>query len=290
MNKVWMTVALLTLAACAGTPPAEAPYLLKESARLNKLGGKAHTRGDHLRALDLSRAAYRGALAIDRIDEAVDELINQGVLLRKLDRRDEAIDVVTRGWGMIEDDRAMGYKTSADMSYDDEEIRLAILGGDLSLDVGKVDQAPIWIERGERACRRSACTSGGAFVNLRARAKWDEGAKEEAVALGREALSVNRKNKNRLEEGHSLRLLGRWEDDPAVASKHFRAALVIDRALAIPTLIIDDLIGVGTSLQRQGKEGQAKRYFTRARAIAGSIDDEKRKSRCDTLLGLTSAP
>ncbi|MBF0170420.1 MAG: hypothetical protein HQK87_04920 [Nitrospinae bacterium] len=283
----WSFLTALTLSACAATLPSQ-PVEMKESARLNLKGGKAMTTGDYLRALDLSRAAGARALAIDRVDEAVDELINQGVILRRLDRRKEALEAVETGWRLIADDRAMDYKDSDEMDYDDELVRLAILGADLALDAGDVPGADRWLKGGAMAC--GGCDSAGAFLNLRARQKWLLDAPAEAVALAREGVAVNRQKGNRLEEGHSLRLLGRWEDDPAKARDHFMTALAIDRSLAVPSLIADDLVGVGESLRRLGKEDEARRYIVRARAIASATGDAKRISICDALLGSDSTP
>jgi len=100
---------------------------------------------------------------------------------------------------------------------------------------------------------------------------------EDAAQLGRQALDLARKHKQRGHEVYALRLLGEVaaRRDPAhvqEAEAHYRAALGLADELSMRPLIAHCHLGLGKLYRRTGKREQAQEHLTAATTMYREMD------------------
>jgi class 3 adenylate cyclase/tetratricopeptide (TPR) repeat protein len=100
---------------------------------------------------------------------------------------------------------------------------------------------------------------------------------EDAAQLGRQALDLARKHKQRGHEVYALRLLGEVaaRRDPAhvqEAEAHYRAALELAEELGMRPLVAHCHLGLGKLYRRTGKENQAREHLVTATTMYREMD------------------
>ena len=100
---------------------------------------------------------------------------------------------------------------------------------------------------------------------------------EDAAHLGRQALDLARKHKQRGHEVYALRLLGEVaaRRDPAhvqEAEAHYRAALELAEELGMRPLVAHCHLGLGKLYRRTGKENQAREHLVTATTMYREMD------------------
>ena len=100
---------------------------------------------------------------------------------------------------------------------------------------------------------------------------------EDAAQLGRQALDLARKHRQRGHEVYALRLLGEVaaRRDPAhvqEAEAHYRAALELAEELGMRPLVAHCHLGLGKLYRRTGKENQAREHLVTATTMYREMD------------------
>ncbi|HSD95614.1 MAG TPA: tetratricopeptide repeat protein [Sulfuricaulis sp.] len=258
---LFVTPAVLALAACAGNPPVLTEQQ-QDAIQFNQRGETAFRRGDYAQALQ----EYQGALAIHRSVENIagiaTELLNLSVVHRRLG--DKAAAQATLDQILM--DKSLAFSA-------DQKAEAAYRKASYYLDDGNEPEARSWVNKALEYCH--GCSAEGRLNNLLARMAL-AGYPQDAMNHARRALALNRNAGDKSEEANSLRLIA----DAAFQSGDFKAAqqsyddaLRLDKDTGAATKIALDLMGLGRSLARQGKRSEAIDYFQRAYSVSKGAGD-----------------
>jgi tetratricopeptide (TPR) repeat protein len=269
-------------AGCGGAarrPPAPAFRLQEEQARA---GGKAWAKGDLRAAIAAQERALLAARSVE--DE-------EGIALRVLD-----LAALRRAAGEPAEARAALEELLAEpppLPYPGRlRAEAARLAGLLALDAGDAAGGARWARKAVELCDAARCSRRGAMVNLEARASFLAGDREAAIRLARQALSLNREEKDDVERANSSRIVADARlalGDAAAAADAYADALSLDKKLGLEGKIVLDLVGLGRAAQRQGRGDEARGWYERARAAARAAGDEAGAAEADALLEGLSA-
>ena len=264
-------------AGCGGAarrPPAPAFRLQEEQARA---GGKAWAKGDLRAAIAAQERALLAARSVE--DE-------EGIALRVLD-----LAALRRSAGEPAEARAALEELLAEpppLPYPGRlRAEAARLAGLLALDAGDAAGGARWAQRAVELCDAARCSRRGAMVNLEARAAFLAGDREAAIRLARQALSLNRDEKDDVERANSSRIVADARlalGDAAAAADAYADALSLDKKLGLEGKIVLDLAGLGRAAQRQGRGDEARSWYERARAAARAAGDEAGAAEAEALL------
>lgn len=271
-------------AGCGGgaarRPPAPAQRLQEEQARA---GAKAWAKGDLQAAIAAQERALLAARSVE--DE-------EGIALRVLD-----LAALHRAAGEAGEASAALAELLAEpppLPYPGRlRSEAARLAGLLELDAGDAAGGARWAARALELCDAIGCDTRGAILNLQARAAHLGGDREGAIRIARAALTANREAGDDVERANSSRIvadaqlaLGR----PAAAAAAYADALELDKRLGLEPKIFLDLVGLGRSAQGQGRAGEARGWFQRARAAALAGGDEAGATEAAALLEALPPP
>lgn len=265
-----------TAGGCGGArrPPAPAFRAQEEQARAAR---KAWSKGD----LQAAIAAQERALLIARSVEDV-----EGIALRVLD-----IAALRRSAGEPAQARAALEELLAEpppLPYPGHlRAEAARLAGLLALDAGDAAAGARWASHALELCGAAKCADRGAMVNLQARAAFVAGDPGGALRLAHEAHSLNRDAEDDVERANSLRIVADAQlalDRAAAAAETYADALALDKRLGLESKIFLDLVGLGRAAQLQGRAGEARGWFGRARAVAAAAGREEDATEADALI------
>ncbi len=267
IDRVLMLVAFLAVG-CAGSRNAVPPVLREARERADD-GHDAFAEG----RLDEATLAYGEALSRYRsIDDPVGivrSLVNLAVVRHAAGAKGDAsdcLDVIDRYVATLSSEEAGG-------ELNELRAEAAWMRAYLELDAGRRGAAWQALEHGRSLDPPRGLL--GRFDNLEARLRLEEGDPGTALAVAGRAVRANRGSGERAEEADSHRLIGRAAlatGDPESAGEAFESALVIDRDLARPTKVADDLQGMADAARAMGDDNKASAYEERARLarLAGS--------------------
>jgi len=257
-----LTLGLVTVA-CASDPPQFSENRLS-AIQWNHQAREAFNQGEYRQAL----AGYRQALAVSRAIEDVDgvaiELINLATVFQQLGERDE----VRRALGEILAPSGLPFAPAhkAEAAY-----RIAYL----HVEAREIREAQGLLIQALDYCRSASCGISGRIHNLTARLLLGTEDHEQAWTQARKGLAVNQGNGDIAEQANSLRLLAdvaHAKSDHATAVHYYAQALSLDKRLGAARKIRLDLMGLGNSLARQGRQQEAEDYYRRARLVHEGID------------------
>lgn len=249
-----MLLMLLSLAACAGSPPPRLPAVKDFALLTDKQARRALRAGN----LNLARALYERSL---RLNQSLDDLegvakasINLASVYHGLQKDDEALRLLD---GLLSDERT---------PYPDDMRTLAAFRKAVILVGSNSKGATSAVEAAEKRCGRS-CASMPGLLNLKARMALMRKDYVAAEALASDA--AGNAGDNQQERANAYRHmaaaemgLGRTEQ----ALSHYQLALELDKRLGLPKRIAIDLAGVANTLEKLGKKEEAAAYARRAKA------------------------
>lgn len=261
--RIWLAVASIPLAifGCAGNPPA-VPEPQETAIQLNQRGQDAYRRGDYLEAL----AEYQQALSILRSVENVDgiatELMNLSVVYRQLGKLAEARSSLDE------------ILTTSGLTFSaTQQAEAAYRQASFYLDDGNETAARSWADKALQYCH--GCGVEGRLYNLKARMAL--AAKPlDAKSLARQAADVNSRSGDKAEAANSQRLIADaslMTGDFKTAQQYYDEALRLDKENGSASKIALDLMGLGRSLARQGRQMDAVDFFQRAYSVSEGSGD-----------------
>jgi len=260
---LFVTPAVLAIAACAGNPPVLTEQQ-QTAIQFNQRGEAAFRRGDYTQALQ----EYQGALSIHRSVENVagiaTELLNLSVVYRRLG--DKAAAQTALDHILTESSPAFSADQKAEAAY-----RKA----GYYLDDGNETEARSWLNKALEYCH--GCGAEGRLYNLMARMAL-AGQPQDAVNHARRALALNRNAGDKNEAANSLRLIADAAfklEDFKTAQQSYDDALRLDKDTGAAAKIALNLMGLGRSLARQGRRDEAMEYFQRAYSVSEGAGDTK---------------
>jgi tetratricopeptide (TPR) repeat protein len=260
---LFVTPAVLALAACAGKPPVLTEQQ-QDAIQFNQRGETAFRRGDYAQALQ----EYHGALAIHRSVENVagiaTELLNLSVVYRRLGDKAAAQTILDQ----ILMDKSLAFSA-------DQKAEAAYRKAGYYLDDGNEAEAQLWVNKALEYCH--GCGAEGRIYNLLARMALT-GRPQDAMNHARRALALNRSAGDKNEEANSLRLIADaafQSGDFKTAQQSYDDALRLDKDTGAATKIALDLMGLGRSIARQGQRAKAAEYFQRAYSVSEGARDAK---------------
>jgi tetratricopeptide (TPR) repeat protein len=252
-----LILASLMVAGCGSAPPPKTDAELRRERQIeqNDNGRRAASRGDLKRA-----AVYYGEAL--RLAEEMEDF--HGVAVNALN-----LAAVLQALGEVEPARHVLEKISGAPGRFESRFIADAAGrqAQLALQEGKLDLAEQWLAKAESACQPPACVSRTALLNLRGQLHLAHGSAGEARATAAQALAASRAEGNRDEEANALRLDGRAatrSGDYAAAAVRLEGALEIDRSLASPQKIAQDLLALAEVEFGRGNGSAARDYAQRA--------------------------
>ena len=270
-------LAIVALFGCGSTPPPQTSADLHQARQLdlNDSGRRAVVRGD----LGRAAAYYEESL---RLAQEVEDF--HGVALNALN-----LAAVRQALGEVEAARrALDRITASPARYEGRFIADAAgRQAQLALQAGRPDVAKQWLDRAEQACLPPACASGTALLNLRGQLLLARGSVDEARSAAARALAASRAEGNREEEANALRLDGRVAarlGDHGSASARFEGALEIDRQLALPQKIAQDLLALSETELGRANTGLARDYAQRALDVSRASGNQPQQEQAARLL------
>lgn len=268
---------LLALAGCGATPPPQTDAGLRHERllELNDSGRRAAVRGD------LRRAAAHYAEAL-RLAEEVEDFHGIAVNALNLAAIWQALGETTLA------QRALDRITAAPGRFESRYVADAAgRQAQLALQAGRLDGAEQWLARADSSCQPPACASATALLNLRGQLLLARGSVEEARGAAVRALAASRAENNREEEANALRLDGRGAaraGDAAAAAARFESALEIDRQLARPHKIAQDLLALAETELGRANAGLAREYAQRALDVSRASGNRPQQEEAARLL------
>lgn len=260
MQYALLLLAVLAVAGCGSAPP-QSPADVRRD-RMVETGDRAQravARGELERAAMLYAEALRQAESIEDFGATGLYALNLAAVRQALGEADAA-------------DRALAKVLDAPRRHDGA--RLAEAAGrraQLALDAGRLDATEAWLERAERECGAPACGARTALLGLRGRLVLERGSAEEARQYAKRALDASRADANREEEANALRLDGRAAarlGHAGEAEKQLNQALDIDKELALPRKIAQDLLELAEAALLRGDRAVASEYGDRALEVS----------------------
>jgi len=150
----------------------------------------------------------------------------------------------------------------------------------LALQASRLDAAREWLGRAESGCRAPECRIQTALLNLRGQLMLEQGAGGEARILFARALTASRSEGNREEEANALRLDGRAAarmGEHAQAAGLLNQALEIDKQLALPDKIAQDLLALAETELARGQRAAAVDYAQRAYDVSRAAGNQRQQ-------------
>lgn len=263
---------LLSMAGCAGKPPAALSPLRMEAIRHNQRGIKAEAEGDSPQAVEAFSEALRISRSIENSEGIIVALVNSSRVYRHNGDAKASLAMMNGAIPLI---------TPQDPLYPEVAFEMA----QAKLLSVELNEASEW------ASKTVAADNGakrGMRINLLARILYLKGNLTEAESKAREALFLNRENELRDEEANSLRLLGDIQaagERRAEAAESYRQALAIDKALGKSRKIAADLRALALLSLSHNEPDQALGFYQRAFTVSSSGGD--RSGAADDLLKMS---
>ncbi|NVO00354.1 MAG: tetratricopeptide repeat protein [Geobacteraceae bacterium] len=258
--RIALSVSLLLLAACYSAPKARPPVLLQEAQRHNLAGIEAEEKGRTASAEAQFTEAYRIFASVENHSGMIMVLINRSRLYRSQG------DLEKAALSLKEAEALMPRAPELESEVYFESGRLFVLKGDS-------DAA---LKMAQKAVTSAAEPDKGRMNNLLAGIWLKKGDSKKGRENAETALKAAKSSGSRREEANALRLIGEAafiEKSYGESIRHYEAALLIDREIAVAPRVVTDLIALSRAAEADGETGAAADYLQRAvdAAIAGKM-------------------
>ena len=246
------------------------PNRVEQDARsANQQAARAFDQG----RWDAARTLYQEAL---RLDRSVEDAEGIAVNLLSLARIEQVAGNTLASHAWLDQILQEGPLPMRSVRQAEAAARKA----QLLLASGNAAQADEWAARAESLCTTAPCPARASAINLRALAALRSGDPSSALAHAQRALAAS--EAAGAERANAQRITGEARlarADAAGSIPALEAALSTDTALGLSERIHRDLMLLGSAAERLGRRDEARRYYARALAVAGSRgDDTARKS------------
>ncbi len=236
----------------------EGPYLPKMAAKAGVKGGDAYARGDFKEALDRFKTALKIDRSVDNRSAELIDLINIGRVLIVLGDYDGAAVYLNDAVSVAAATNDASNLSSALSTL----AKAAYMTGRVEAALEHLERA-LSVEAGEGV-------ETGAILNLKGLIYVDAGRADEASAIFKKALQLNKRRRDDLEIANSYRGLAetsRINGRLDTALERYRAAYEIDRSIGDPRKIALDLNSMASLHLKQGRLEEAAFLFERSYAV-----------------------
>ncbi|MEO6974641.1 MAG: hypothetical protein ABI144_02050 [Gallionella sp.] len=241
------------LVACSSAPVPRQPLAIEQSRTADKDARKALKNGELLQAQHDFTAALALQQSLDDTAGSATTMINLATVAHQLDDNRSALTWLDR---IVLEKEAI-YPQEARLAA---VFRKAVILADLER-LGDADRA---LRFANKLCDKK-CTLNYGIEALQARLLLLNGDASGALELA-QTLS-KQGGADRSEQANALRIVAAAEEKlrrPAVALQHYRAALELDKALALSKRIGEDLNGMARASVQLGRDQEAAEYSRRA--------------------------
>jgi tetratricopeptide (TPR) repeat protein len=267
------------LAACGSAPPQSGIDARRERlTELNDSGQRAVARGDLRRAA----AHYTEAL---RLAEAIEDFRSTAINALNLAATWQALDEIELCHRAL--DKVLAFPARFEQRFVSEAAGRKAL---LAVQAGQLDAAQDWLNRAEGDCQAPACGIHTALLNVRGQLLLERGATGDARAAFAQARAASQAEGNREEEANALRLDGRAatrSGEHAQAMALLGQALEIDKQLALPRKIAQDLLALAEAELARGARAAARDYAQRAYDVSRAAGSRLQQNAAQRLLEAT---
>jgi tetratricopeptide (TPR) repeat protein len=253
----------LLLLSCVQPVRQKPPLQFRQAEKHNSMGIAAEARQKYSVAEAEFTEAYRLYSAVENYRGMVTALVNRSRLYRVQNDIAGTEKVLEQAVALM----PHAPELEAEICF--EMTKLALLKGDR-------DAAVYWSEKG---VNKAANIDRARMLNLLAGSYFLQAEYVKAKETAESALKEGRLSADRREEANSLRLLGNiaFEEKRLHESQEgFAAALIIDKALALPGRISDDLRGLARTKAATGNLSSAADNYRRSASINVAERDFKR--------------
>lgn len=227
-------LAILVIVGCGSTPKAVEPTLRRQALEAEADGGRRYARADYAGALRSFAAAGRLQQSIDDQVAAARNALHQARAELALGQNQEALNRASR-------------IAPAELAYDALLVQVQA-----NLGLGRIAAAKLNLAAAATACAAD-CPGRPSRHLLQARAALADGRAHDALGYAETALKLLPGTDELNETGNAWRLVAAARlaaGDAAGALPAARAALEIDRRLALPEKIARDWLLIGDALRR----------------------------------------
>ena len=262
--------ALMAIVALCGCGSVSLNRVQQQALDTNQRAARAFQAGH----LEQARALYQEA---SRLDASIEDLDGLAANLLSLARVEQAAGKPEAAHQYL--DRVLGDGALGDPRQPatlPRQAEAAARKAQLHLASRDLDRAAAWSARAEDFCRRSACASLGAILNLRARTALQAGDATSALAFSQRALAESGGESDRTERANALRVAAEaqlLQKQPQSAFGALDEALRLDQALGLPARIIMDLMLLGQTSEQLQRPDDARSYYRRALDVGAASGD-----------------
>lgn len=244
-------VTIFSLSACSSVPKPEVPLQLQQAGRHNLAGVAAESKGRFKVAESEFQEAYRLYGSVEDYRGMVTALINSSRLYRRLNDVRKVEGVVSQAAKLVQEVPAL----DGEVSF--ERCKLAQMKGDTAV-------ALAWAERGVKT---SGEADAARMLNLLAAVQLQVGDLPGGAATAERALKSAVRQSDRREEANARRILGEIairQGRQSDASSLLEAALALDKELALPGRVGDDLAVLSNLAVARNEINGAIEYLQRS--------------------------
>lgn len=252
MTKPFALLISVALLAACGSPPPRPPLALERAQTADQDARRALRMGDAKNARLLFARSLAFHQSVDDVDGAASALVSLATVSHQMHDDEAALRLLDQ----ISSDQAgvysLEWRTTA-------AFRKAVVLADL----GRGDEAGTALALADRQCERN-CPSRAGIDVLKARLALLRGDTAAALELAQPVASAQA---GKEEQANALRIVAAAEEKLArydAALSHYRAALELDKSLALSSRIEDDLNGMARVSIHLGRDEEGAGYARRA--------------------------
>ncbi|HXU92507.1 MAG TPA: hypothetical protein VFP33_02505 [Gallionella sp.] len=253
MTKRFLSIMALAMMAACGSPPPRLPFALERAQTVDQDARRALRMGDAKNARILFSQSLTLHQSVDDVDGAASALISLATVSHQMHDDEVAIRLLDQ----ILLDRAGIYPPEWRATA---AFRKAVI----LADTGRTDEASSVLSSADTLCERDCPLRSGIDV-LKARLALLKGDAAAALELAQSVASAQGTGKE--ERANALRIVAAAEEKLIrleEASLHYRAALELDKSLALSGRIEEDLNGMARVSAHLGRAEEAAGYARRA--------------------------
>jgi tetratricopeptide (TPR) repeat protein len=247
------------LAACSGAAPPRPPAAVERAAEVDAEAHRALRDGDLVTARNLFEQSLRQEQSLDDLPGVATATLNLAAVYHRLNNDDMAVRLLD---AIVRD---------AQVPYPAELRATAAFRKAVILVDGGAEGAAAAVEAAAALCGKSCAFTAG-LENLRARMALRNKDYAAALRYARSAEGASGEDKQELANAWrnaAAAQAGAGRHDAAL-DRYF-AALELDKRLAMPRHIADDLEGVSRELKQLGRNDEAGAYARRAAAAREAL-------------------
>lgn len=259
LSRFFACLALIGMAGCAGKEVKETSYIEQKGFEANSYAAEAIKSGDYKKAIEKYKEALRIDRSIDNRQGELADLINLGRAYVQTGNHKDAFLYLTEAVKLgidLKEEKGLSeaYASMAKADY---------LAGDSASAAEHIDES---IAIDDKFGYKS-----GAKLNLRSLIYFDTGKQKEALAFAKQALEINKGNRNGPETANSYRVLAeinKSEGKAEEAIEFYRSAYDIDREMGDPRKVVLDLENMAELNSRISRLKDAVFLFERSYIVS----------------------